>query len=314
MAFEHVICCHFAGKNNYFVILLACLLMFSTKSYGQGDGPRAYWPAPKGTDIVAPIYSHVNSNSTFDNTLYVAKADFDTNIYGLMYTHVFEIAGRTAAAVGMLSYGNTQGGIRNIFEGESKGLADTYLIGLINLYGAPAVNGEGYIKTSYDKILDVIIGIRAPTGEYDSEKSINIGTNRWEFKLGFPMIKFFNWGTTKVTSIEVLPSISVFTSNNDISNGDELKQDALFNLEGHVTQKLSKIFWGSFDYQYRYGAQANVDGISQGNKINSLAIGATLGADINPKFGGYITYGRIVATTDDGINGDILKILFSYKF
>ena len=110
---------------NYFHILLACLLTFSTMSYGQGDGPRAYWPAPKGTNILAPIYSHVNSNSSFDNTLFIAKADFNTNIYGLMYTHVFEIAGRTAAAVGMISLGSTQGGIRNIFEGESKGLADT---------------------------------------------------------------------------------------------------------------------------------------------------------------------------------------------
>ena len=298
----------------YSSIPLACLLIISTLSYGQGDGPRAYWPAPKGTDILAPIYSHVNSNSSFDNTLFVAKADFKTNIYGLMYTHVFEIAGRTAAAVGMLSLGSTKGGIRNIFEGESKGLADTYMIGLINLYGAPAVNGEGYMKTRYDKIVDVIIGIRAPTGVYDADKTINIGTNRWEFKLGFPMMKFFNWGTAKVTSIELLPSISFFTSNSDISSGDKLKQNALFNLEGHVTQKLSKIFWASFDYQYRHGGQPKIDGEAQGNIINSLAIGGTLGADISPKYGGYITYGGVVATNENGIQGNILKILFSYKF
>jgi len=299
---------------SYFRILLAYLLIFSTLTYGQGDGPRAYWPAPKGTNILAPIYSHVNSNSAFDNTLFVTEADFKTNIYGLMYTHVFEVAGRTAAAVGMVSLGNTQGGIRNIYEGESKGLADTYMIGLINLYGAPAVNGQGYIKTRYDKIVDVIIGIRAPTGVYNADKKINIGTNRWEFKLGFPMMKFFNWGTAKVTSIELLPSISVFTFNNDISNGDKLKQNALFNLEGHVTQKLSKIIWASFDYQYRYGGQPKIDGELQGNRINSLAVGGTLGADINPKYGGYITYGGIVATNENGIEGNILKILFSYKF
>ena len=29
---------------------------------------------------------------------------------------------------------------------------------------------------------------------YDADKNINIGTNRWEFKLGFPMMHFFNWG------------------------------------------------------------------------------------------------------------------------
>lgn len=300
--------------RNYPHILLSYLLIFSTMSYGQGDGPRAYWPAPKGTNILAPIYSHVNSNSVFDNTLFVTEADFKTNIYGLMYTHVFEVAGRTAAAVGMVSLGNTQGGIRNIYEGESKGLADTYMIGLINLYAAPAVNGQGYMKTRYDKIVDVIIGIRAPTGVYNADKKINIGTNRWEFKLGFPMMKFFNWGTAKVTSIELLPSISVFTSNHDISSGDHLKQNALFNLEGHVTQKLSKIIWASFDYQYRYGGQPKIDGELQGNKINSLAIGGTVGADINPKYSGYITYGGIVATNENGIQGNILKILLSYKF
>jgi hypothetical protein len=296
------------------VVFSACFAFATFTANAQGDGPRAYWPAPKGTQAITPLYTHVNSNSTFENTLFVGGADFNTDVYGLMYSNVFAISGRTAAVVAMVSAGSTKGGIKNIYEGESSGLTDTYVIGLINLYGAPSVDGKGYVETKYNNILDVTLSFKAPTGEYDAEKNINIGTNRWEFKLGFPMMKFFNWGTQKVTSIELLPTYSLFTNNNDISGGETLSQKGLFGLEGHVTRKLTKILWASFDYQYKNGGRASIDDVEKENHINVLMLGGTVGFDITQKFGGYITYGDVVATTSNGMDGNMLKILFSYKF
>lgn len=295
-------------------LFFSCFLFLSFTAIAQGDGPRAYWPAPKGTQAISPLYTHVNSNSTFDNTSYLIKADFNTNIYGLMYSNVFAISGRTAAVVAMLSGGTTKGGIPNIYEGKSSGLADTYVIGLINLYGAPSVNGAGYMKTRYKNIVDLTLCFRAVTGQYNADKNINIGTNRWEFKLGFPMMHFFNWGTQHVTSIELLPSYSLFTNNNDISGGETKAQHGLFGLEGHVTQKLSKSFWASFDYQYKNGGRTSIDGVDNNNHINVLVMGGSFGCDFTQKFGGYVTYGGVVAATSNGMQGNLLKFIFSYKF
>jgi hypothetical protein len=257
----------------------------------------------------------VNSNSAFENAFFIKEANFDTDMFGLMYTKVFGIGGRTAAVVAMVSGGSLSGGIEDIFTGETSGLADTYVIGVYNLYGAPSVDIEEYMQTKYDLVIDMIAAFRAPTGAYDADRNLNIGTNRWEFKFGFPMMKFFHWGTQKVTSIEVFPSISFFTDNTDIDNSNaNLEQSAMFNLEGHVTRKLSKLLWASLDYQYRYGGRTSLGDVQNDNLINALSLGASLGADFSPAFGAYITYGGVVLNNENGLDGNLIKLICSFKF
>ncbi|WP_034061552.1 transporter [Lacinutrix jangbogonensis] len=298
----------------YFIsIVITCFVIHT--SLAQGDGTRAYWPVPAGTNMVTPLYFHINSNAAFNNPLVVAEAEFETNLYGAMYTRVFNLAGRSAAVIAMVSGGTLNGEISGLIEGETSGMADTYVIGLVNLYGAPSVDLETYMQTKYNFAADVIVAFRAPTGSYDADRILNIGTNRWEFKLGFPMMKFFNWGTNKVISIELVPTLSLFTDNTDISGTNaSLEQTALFNLEGHVTRKFSKLIWGSFDYLYRNGGRTSLGGVNNNDLINALQIGGTVGFDINPKIATYVTYGGIVAQNTNGLDGDFLKLSFSYNW
>ncbi len=298
----------------YFIsIVITCFVIHT--SLGQGDGPRAYWPVPEGTNIITPMYFNINSNAVFNNQLVVAEAEFETNLYGAMYTRVFNVAGRTAAVIAMVSGGTLSGGVSGVIEGEISGMADTYVIGLLNLHGAPSADLQTYVQTKYDFAVDVIVAFRAPTGSYDADRILNIGTNRWEFKLGFPMLKFFDWGTNKVFSIELVPTISLFTDNTDISGTNaSLEQSALFNLEGHVTRKFSKLIWGSFDYLYRNGGRTSLGGVNNDNLINALQIGGTIGFDINPKVATYVTYGGIVAQNTNGLDGDFFKVSFSYNW
>ena len=187
----------------FYIIFFLC---FTLPINAQGDGPRAYWPQPKGTNIITPLYTYIGSNQVFDNPNFIKEADFNTNIYGVMYTHLFGIHGQTAAVVAMLTYGNTRGGIPN-FEGSTNGLGDLYVIGVYNLYGAPSIGIEEFTNSKYNTVIDITLSFRAPTGKYDTNDVLNLGTNRWEFKIGVPFMRFFNWGTPKVTSIEILPNV-----------------------------------------------------------------------------------------------------------
>jgi len=232
-------------KNLKITLLFSLIFL---QIYAQGEGPKAFWPAPKGTSVVTPLYLNLKSNRIFTNPIFVEGAEFNTNVYGVMATTIFNIKGKTAAVAGVFSGGSTSGGLKDIYEGSSSGFADVYIMGILNLYGAPSATLEEYMKTKYNWIVDVQVAFKAPTGKYDKDKLVNLGTNRWQFKLGFPIMKFFNWGTAKVTSIEVLPSISFFTNNNELSNENEtLQQKPIFNFESHVTQKLTKMLWVSFD-------------------------------------------------------------------
>ena len=128
-------------------IVITVLFFICSATQAQGDGPRAYWPQPNGTNILTPLYTYVGSNQVFDNSLFVKEADFNTNVYGLMYTRLFNLKGQTAAIVAMLSYGDTSGGLTNL-NGSTNGFGDLYVVGVLNLYGAPTVNKEEFLATN----------------------------------------------------------------------------------------------------------------------------------------------------------------------
>jgi hypothetical protein len=295
-------------------VLLIFLFFVGATTHAQGDGPRAYWPQPNGTNMATPLYTFVGSNQVFDNSQFIKEADFNTNIYGLMYTRLFNVKGRTAAIVAMLSYGDTSGGLPG-FNGTTNGLGDIYVVGVLNLYGAPSVNREEFMKTKYNTIVDVQLAFRAPTGKYDGSDVLNLGTNRWEFKLGAPFMKFINWGTPKVTSIELLPSISFFTKNNDLgTTPGSLSQKPLFALESHVTQQLNKMLWLSLDSMYRLGGETAVNDVDNDNAFNTFQLGGTLGMYFSRTVGLKLSYGSVVGETTDGMSGDMFRAMLSYTF
>jgi len=295
--------------------LLFGLLLISSSMYAQGEGPKAFWPAPKGTNIVTPLYLNLKSNRIFTNPLFVKGAEFNTNVYGVMATTIFGIKGKTAAVAAIVTGGSTEGGLENIYEGSSSGLADVYIMGILNLYGAPSATLEEYLKTKYNWIVDLQVAFKAPTGKYDNDKNINLGTNRWQFKLGFPIMKFFNWGTAKVTSIEVLPSISFFTNNNDLVDPNEtLSQKAIFNFESHITQRVTKMLWVSLDSMLYTGGETSINDVSNDNSLSSFQLGGTLGADLSRKIGVRFSYGKVLGNNENTMDGQMIRAMVNYTF
>lgn len=291
------------------------ILFISINANAQGEGPKAFWPAPKGTSIITPLYLNLKSNRIFTNPIFVKGAEFDTNVYGIMATTIFSIKGKTAAVAGILTGGSTSGGLKGIYEGSSSGLADFYAMGILNLYGAPSVDLEGYMKTKYNWIIDLQLGVKAPTGKYDKDKLVNLGTNRWQFKVGFPMMKFFNWGTAKVTSIEMLPSVSFFTNNNDLADPNEtLEQKPIFNLESHITQRVTKMLWISLDSMLYTGGVTSINDVSNDNSLNSFQLGGTLGADFSAKLGARISFGKVLGNNENTMDGQMIRVMANYTF
>ena len=86
--------------TRFFYFLIA-LLLLNGSTLAQGDGPKAYWPTPVGTNMITPMYFNIHSNQVFQNNIFVKEADFTTNIYSLMYTRVVDLKGHSAAIVGV---------------------------------------------------------------------------------------------------------------------------------------------------------------------------------------------------------------------
>lgn len=293
------------------LVVFVCVL----KENAQGDGPRGYWPQPTGTNLVTPLYTYIGTNQVFDNSLIVNDAEFNTNIYGLMYSSVFPLMNRTAGVVALLNYGDTTGGIPGFAEGSASGFGDLYVIGVVNLYGAPSVTKEEYVKTSYNYSANLLVAFKATTGKYNPDRALNLGTNRWEFKIGAPLMKFFNWGTPKVTSLELLPTLSFFTENSEPGgNGNALTQKPLFGLEAHVTQQLNRMIWLSLDSMYRAGGETSLDGLANDNALNSFQLGGTFGAYFSSALGIKLTYGSVIGDSSNSLTGNMFRAMVTYIF
>ena len=304
--------------NRYFVrsLILAVVLLAAGQIHAQGDGPRAYWPAPVGTNFLTPFWMHLDSNRGFDSALIVPEASFDVDILAIMYTRTVSVGGHLGAVSIVVPGGRVEGGLAGThFQGKSTGLGDIMVFGLVNLYGAPALSPREYQSFTPHTAIDLMLVVTAPTGEYDSSKTVNLGANRWSFRIGAPVLHFFGWGPGQTTSLELIPNVTFFTDNSDpAGQTNQFAQDPLFTLEGHLTHDFNRMWWGSLDALYTAGGETTLDGVAQDNHQRSLALGATLGASLSRTTGVSVSYGGIVDRNDNGMDGSMLRVMFHYIF
>lgn len=302
---------------------LSLVMIITCVANAQGDGPRAWWPAPNNINVISPLYLNINnSNQVINNNIFFRDADLSTNIYGLTYTRAFDLKGHPLGLMGAITGGTIVGGIDG--EGANdqitanvdvSGLSDFQIFAVYGITGSPTVRTFEEMMTpdKYNFILEVLFGVKVPIGSYDNEQQINFGANRWEFRVGFPMIKYLNWGKPNVTSFEVTPNIYMYTANNDPAGADKLEQKSVFAIEGHITQGINQMLWVSIDTYFKTGGETTIDGLGSDNVMNGTALGGTLGAYFSKNVNIKASYGAQI-NTDDNLTGTMFRVFLTYMF
>ena len=300
--------------KNYFTIglLFATFILGTTKIYAAGDGPRVFWAVPVDTNVITPMYFNIDSNFGFDNSLIVPDAKFKTNILALMYTRAISVGGNLGSISVIVPGAKLEANLGNLpmFQGESSGLGDITVMGVFSFIGAPAYNQKDFATYIPETIVDLLIAVTAPTGEYDSSKSINLGTNRWSVRIGAPIMHFFSTGAGNTTSLEVQPSVTLFTQNDD----DALEQSPLYKVEAHVTHDFSMMLWGSVDAMYTKGGETTVNNVDKDNSQRSLGLGVSLGAFFSPRLGMTLSYAEIISNNENSQDGSMFRVTGKYLF
>lgn len=288
----------------------------TTKTYALGDGPRVFWAVPEKTNVLTPMWVGIDSNYGFDSSLIVPNADFDTDIGVLMYTRAVSFAGHLGGISLIVPGGRVDGGLPNSgFSGKSSGLGDISAMATMSLFGAPAYTPEEFASYKPETILDLLLAVTAPTGAYDSDNVINLGSNRWSIRVGMPFMHFFRSGAGQSTSLELQPGVTFFTDNNDAPRASsQLEQDVIYTIEGHLTQDFSRMFWGSLDALYTTGGETTVDGVDKDNSQRSLGIGGTLGVYFSKTVGISASYGTVVDRNENSQDGTMFRMTLKYIF
>jgi hypothetical protein len=235
------------------LIIAGAAVAHTTAAIAQELTPRAYWPAPDGTNVFVLAYQHSAGDIVLDPSLPITGVDSRNDVLQPTYQRSFGLFGRTASLQFGLPFadGKTEGLVDDVFRKRLvSGMGDLRVRAAINLKGAPSMNPQEFRALLQDPQT-----IQAPTGVYDEERLINIGTNRWSVKPAFGMIVPMTGGWL----FEVELGAWIFGDNDDFL-GATRKQDPVVSTEVHLIKVFNPIVWLSVDANYYSGGKTRVGG------------------------------------------------------
>jgi hypothetical protein len=324
------------NKNIRLWTVLAALSItgsLGTPALAVDDGARAYWKTKAGTKAVSFQYLQLDadgsSSQQFAPDQYIyPSAGVEGSISILTWIEHFSLFGRAASYSINIAGGNVDLDMNanaapamllpaavvtgSSFSQSSSGYADPSAQLVVNLIGTPRMKSNvDLLNYEPTFTLDVATFVGIPLGNYDDDKIVNLGLNRWYGRFAVPMKYHFGAFTPGyMNSIELTPSIWVFEKNDDFL-GHELENDPLFQLEGHLTHDFTQTFYGSLDALYRSGFESEVDGAEAGDDLEIGTLGFTLNYQLTGNAAVRTSYSSNVFG-DDELETSLIRIQFVY--
>ena len=161
-------------------------------------------------------------------------------------------------------------------ERDVSGLNDPLFRFSVNFYGAPALSLQEFANYKQDLIIGASLQVSAPLGQYDRDKLVNLGNNRWFVKPDIGISKA--WGPL---ALELSTGVLFFSQNDDCFGGKKLEQDPVSSTQLHVTYDLGRGIWAALSWTYDYGGRTTIDGVQSDDLEKNLRLGATLALPVN---------------------------------
>ena len=287
-------------------LVLATDALWATRASAQVP-PRFYWKSLSGANAVPLIVNSISGNTNpFDPShLVTPGANVDATLALPGYARTFSLGGRAALVAVLAEMGRISGevaaGDQTVRE-TARGFGDPTIELGVNLVGRPAQkNLVDAMRYEPGFSLDVIADLAVPVGEYDNTRSLNLSQNRWYGRVGAPIVwQLGPWVPGRRTTLELLPAVWFFGTNDDYV-GKTLETDPMFEVQANLTRDFTQHLWGSLDGVWYTGGKATIDGV-QGDKLDNLGIGLTLGYQINDNLALTVGY---KSTINDKAPGDL---------
>ena len=311
---------------------LAIILLFSGPVHAIDDGARAYWKGRAGTQGVSFQYlslglqasdsqqfapgQYVYANADVEASIFIANYVRHMTLFNRPSSLSFAVAGgyvdvdvNTKAQSQFVPPGITPG---TAFSQSASGYADPSAQLVVNLFGTPP------LKANFDLLdyeptwtLDAAVMLGVPIGEYDDNKLVNLGLNRWFGRIAFPFKYHFGVFTPGyMSSLEVTSSVWLFAENDDFM-GQKLENDPLWQIEAHLTHDFTPKFFGSLDLLYRGGFRSEIDDVEVGEDLDIGNLGFTLSYQVTDNLAIRTGFSSNVFG-DDNLDNSMVRLQFVF--
>jgi hypothetical protein len=294
----------------FFLILVllystALIAPSSEPAWAQDLSPRAYVITPVHSNAIIVTNSFFHGSVLFDGAAPITGATGTYNVPILSVYHSFDLVGHSANVNVSLPYavGNFQGNVAGqptrIYR---SGLVDLTGRASVNLKGGRAMAIQDFRHWKQATLLGVSLKVLAPTGQYDPNKLVNWGANRWAFKpeLGYSK-RWSSW------ILDSYAGVWLFTTNPQYFSPPEPKPQTerpIGAFEGHLSYDVKPRLWCSLDGNFWFGGVTSLSGIANpATRQTSSRVGITASIPLGPHQSLKVSYN----------NGDYIRFGGNYQ-
>ena len=255
--------------------ILILLIKISNPLHAQDLDPRAYVWVPINGNFLSSGFAFSEGGVLTDPSLPIENLDASVQTLNAGYLRSFNLFGKTATAFAALPYSWAQASADLNGQRESisrSGFSDMRMRLSVLLIGAPSTTIQKFAQVKHKTILGMSVTVTAPTGQYFTDKLINLGTNRWAFKpelaLSHPMGK--RW------LIDVYTGVWLFTQNNQFYTGKSKRtQQPMGAFQAHLSYTIRPKMWLALDATYYVGGESTINDVNKDDRQNNSRIGGT---------------------------------------
>jgi hypothetical protein len=240
------------------VIVAAVVLLSASGGWAQEFEPRTYAVAPVGLNFVAVGYGFATGAVLMDPAIPVDDVDGDIHVAFARYVRTLSLFNRPSKLKLLLPW--TSGSWTGTVEGlttdrHATGIGDVR-IGIETLFAGTKVEKPADMPAeTAPTVWGARLQLVAPTGAYENDRVVNLGSNRWTF---IPEVGFSH--AVGRWSLEGAVATWLFTDNDDFVDGRLLEQDPLLVAKLHAIRSVRPGFWWAVAAGYGYGGRTYVDG------------------------------------------------------
>jgi hypothetical protein len=178
----------------------------------------------------------------------------------------------------------------------------------VNFLGAPAHSGEQFLTSKPKFQLTGSLKIRAPLGQYDKTKLINLGTHRWMFRPSIGgSVQLGKW------ILESNLNLWLFTKNNHFYDGNTLAQKPLLAMQIHVIHEFRPGLWAAISVGRSDGGETILNGLEKNNLQRNSRFGAALVIPLSIHQSLKLVFTSVV-TTRHGADFNTLGLAYQYRW
>lgn len=251
--------------------------LFTGLSAGAQDlDPRGYTWVPTNASLLIAGFSYSEGGVLTDATLPIQDLHATVAAPMLGVAHSFGLFGKTAQALVALPC--TFADASALVQGEPtsvhrEGFSDMRMRVSILLKGAPAASIQEIAQAERRTIIGASLNVIAPTGQFMSDKLINLGANRWsvrpELALSQPIGS--KW------LVDVYAGLWLFTNNTSFFPGDAKRsQTPMGTFQGHLSYTIKPRLWVAFNSTFYTGGTSTVNGLEHDDRQSNARVGGTL--------------------------------------